>query len=123
MQGRYGMDEFSRFLTYTGLALMLLSLFQKLNFLSIPAFIIILYSTFRVYSKNTDKRLKERKWYLNVKAKIVNFFDLIKRKWRDRKTHSYFKCPNCKKILRVPKGKGTIRVTCPDCKQEIIKKT
>ncbi len=29
-----------------------------------------------------------------------------------------FPCPNCEKKLRVPRGKGKIRVTCPQCKQQ-----
>ena len=43
--------------------------------------------------------------------------------WLDRKTHRYFRCPQCRATVRVPKGKGQIRITCPHCKHQFIKKT
>ena len=43
--------------------------------------------------------------------------------WRERKTHRYFKCPNCKTMVRVPKGKGKIVITCTRCHHEIVKRT
>ena len=30
-------------------------------------------------------------------------------------THNYFSCPNCRTVLRVPKGKGRIQITCAKC--------
>ena len=33
------------------------------------------------------------------------------------------KCDNCSAKLRVPRGKGTIKVTCPKCKSNKIVKT
>ena len=48
-----------------------------------------------------------------------------KRKQRreDEKTHAYYKCPECKKELRVPRGKGKIRITCPHCGHQFVKRT
>ena len=33
------------------------------------------------------------------------------------------KCPGCGARLRVPRGKGKIMITCPNCKKEFVKKT
>ena len=41
----------------------------------------------------------------------------------DEKTHAYFRCPECRKELRVPKGKGKIRITCPHCGHQFVKRT
>lgn len=41
----------------------------------------------------------------------------------DMKTHSYFKCPKCNAELRVPKGKGKIRITCPKCGEQFVEKS
>ena len=38
-------------------------------------------------------------------------------------THRIYKCPNCKKPLRVPRGKGKILITCQHCGQKFEKKT
>ena len=123
MQGRYGADELSRFMTIAGAVLIVLSLFRKLSFLWFPAMALMIWSLFRTYSKNIDKRMAERNWYLGLKGKAAGYFSLLKKRWRDRKTHVYFKCPGCGKILRVPRGKGTLKVRCPQCGREIIKKT
>jgi glutaredoxin 3 len=32
-------------------------------------------------------------------------------------------CESCKKRMRVPKGKGKIKVTCPSCGHKFIKDT
>jgi ribosomal protein L37AE/L43A len=38
------------------------------------------------------------------------------------KDHRYFACPKCKQAVRVPKGAGKIRVTCPKCGEKFQKK-
>lgn len=47
--------------------------------------------------------------------KLKAWFRLRKDMWRDRKTHKYFKCRNCKAVIRVPKRKGGGVVACPKC--------
>ena len=32
-------------------------------------------------------------------------------------------CPKCKQQVRVPRGKGKIAITCPQCREKFIKKT
>ena len=123
MVGRYGTDELSRCLTWVAVGLMLLSCISALRFLYIPSWIIIIWAYFRVFSKNIYKRSKERDTYLRITGKIRNKFSLLKRMWHDRKTHKYFKCPSCKTMIRVPKGKGKIAITCTKCRNEIIKTT
>ncbi len=121
MYGRYGYDEFSRFLSIVSFILILASLLFAP--LLIPAWGLMLWSTFRGFSKKLDKRRRERDTYLRVMGKLKAPFRLMKNKHRDRKTHRYFKCKACKAVLRVPKGKGEIVITCPKCQNKIAKKT
>lgn len=123
MQGRYGYDELSRFLSIGGIVLLLLSRFPRLSMLYLPALAAIIWSSIRMYSKNIAKRQKERAWYLKQRSKITGAFSLTKRRWQDRKTHKYFKCQRCGASMRVPKGKGKIKITCPKCGQETFKKS
>lgn len=37
--------------------------------------------------------------------------------------YKHFKCPRCKKPLKVPKGKGYIRIICPACGNKFTKHT
>ena len=42
-------------------------------------------------------------------------FNRFNERWDNRKVKKYFKCAQCGQPLSVPKGKGTLRVTCPKC--------
>ena len=47
----------------------------------------------------------------------------MKKRWAQRSTYRFYKCPQCKQTVRVPKGRGKICITCPKCKTEFIKKS
>lgn len=111
MDGRYGYDELSNFLSIAVLVCVFISLFIPLLY---PiALIMLVWSMFRSFSRNLEKRQKERKTYLKYTGKVKQSFKRWKNMWRDRKTHRYYKCPSCKNWLRVLKGKGHIEITCP----------
>ncbi len=74
--------------------------------LTISLFILIFY---RMLSRNVIKRRRENE-------RFCGFFRLRKNKFRDRKTHVYRKCPNCRAVLRLPRAKGKHNVVCPRCK-------
>ena len=121
MYGRYGYDELCRFLTICSCVLIIFSIIMPLFYLF--GIGTMIWSIFRMYSKNTVKRKHELGIYLKYKKQIIGEFKLIKNKIKDRKTHKYFKCPSCRSILSVPKGRGEIIVTCPLCKCKSEKKT
>jgi len=121
MQGRYGNDELSRFLSVCGMILLVLSLIPVLRILYFLALILLFWVCFRSFSRNVYKRQAERSFYLLKKRAFLSWFGTLKKRWADRKTHKYYKCPHCKKLLRVPKGK--IRITCPQCQTSFSKKT
>ncbi|MBQ4617771.1 MAG: hypothetical protein IJB27_05290 [Clostridia bacterium] len=130
MVGRYGQDEFSRFLSILSLILLGISLilqFFRIPYLHLiaylPALGLILWSLARMMSRNILARQVERDRYVRFTGKIKTWFRLHRRKWRERKTHCYFKCPSCRAVIRVPKGKGEIDVGCPRCKARTKKKT
>ncbi len=127
MQGRYGNDELGRFLWFFALICFLVSCFSRLvgwlGFFYIPGLAALIFNIFRSFSKNYTARSKERDFYVNIKSKIVGFFKLQKRRWTERKTHRFYKCPRCGQTIRVPKGRGRIQITCPKCNQSFIKTT
>ncbi len=123
MQGRYGVDEFSRMLSTLGLIVLLLSLIRPLRFLSFVALFLIGYNLFRMMSRNIPARVKERQAYLQFAGRIRPFFTVIRLSIKDRKTHRYFLCKDCRKVLRVPKGRGRIEIRCPECGKKIIRNT
>ena len=133
MIGRYGADELNKFLIICGWALLLMgfvlsgidstvtvSLGSALVTIS---WAVLIFSIFRTLSKNTSRRAAENYKYFTYKNKVLRWWKGIKARWQDRKTHRYFRCPQCKATVRVPRGKGTIRITCPKCKNQFVKKT
>lgn len=91
------------------------------------------WSFFRMLSPNVGKRRAENEAFLNLlkpakqdpeKAeKRRQAEEERKRAAEDRKTHAYFKCPECHTNCRVPRGKGKIRIKCPKCGHQFIKRT
>lgn len=123
MSGRYGVDELSRAMYIAVLIGLLLSCIPGMQILSLPTFLLLIYSTVRTYSRNIEKRREERTAYLRFTGKIKGWFTLRKKMWQERKTHKYIRCMHCKTMLRVPRGKGKIKITCSKCHNEIVKKT
>lgn len=128
MSGRYGADQFNRFLSFVVIGLCVLMMFFRTNatvgsILSLVTWAVLIYSLVRMFSRNFNKRSEENRKYLEIKYKVTAKFSLIKRQIKDRKTYKYFSCPQCGKTVRVPKGKGKVRITCPNCADSFIKQT
>ncbi len=115
MAGRYGTDKLNMVILCVGLVISLITVFVDnapvnliLTFLSYGC---LFFSLFRCFSRNTYKRYQENRSFLLL-------IDQIK----DR-DHRYFDCPRCRQLVRVPRGKGKISITCPKCKEKFVKKT
>ena len=123
MSGRYGPDHLSFALIILTVILNLVATFIRFLPIYIVSYIILVYALFRILSRNIKKRRAENDKYLRyywpVKTKIKNRFNRVK----TSKVFKYFKCPSCKSLLRVPRGKGKIEVTCPKCGERFNKKT
>lgn len=120
MMGRNGLDQLSKVIAWASLICMLVSCFISVEWLRSllygVALAALIYSYFRMFSKNLAKRQAEN-------AKFVNRWSFTKSKFQQRKTHRFYRCPSCKTQLRVPKGMGKINITCRSCGQRFIKKT
>ena len=120
--GRNGIDKLSTFLSWVGLALLIISGIVR-RFASngvgyiiwVLALVCIVLSFVRIFSRNVSKRAAENERYLKAKASFLNFFRGKKARFDQRRDYKFFKCPECKSMLRVPRGKGRIYVTCRKC--------
>lgn len=119
MNGRYGIDSYTVFLETAGALLIVIGSWLPGNFklISLLGFIPMAYGTFRIYSRNIFMRKREFYKYKNFKESVAGNVKFWNKKATD-KQYQYFKCPHCKKKLRVPRGKGNITVTCPRCRSE-----
>ena len=129
MYGRYKNDQLNfALLICSGIFLLINRLLRIWHSVFIIAFVCYLLALvflglylFRFLSKNIYKRSYENRVFLKYWGPAKEFFKLQNRKFRDRKTHRYVKCPYCKAQLRVPKRKGRHKVRCPKCKEEFEK--
>lgn len=123
MMGRYGVDYFSRFTLTASLIFLILSTLTKFSLFQLLFWGFLLYTYYRIFSRNIAKRREENNWYLNKTYKTRNFILRQKNSLAQRKTHHIYKCPNCKQKIRVPRGKGKIEITCPKCRISFIKRS
>ncbi len=123
MQGRHGVDGLSNFLIGVGFILVIASVIPGLDVLSWPALACMALSLVRCCSKNETARCKEEAAYQRIAAKPKAVFSLASKRFKNRNTTAYFKCKGCGKVLSVPKGKGKIRVTCPNCQAQSERKS
>ena len=121
MVGRYGFDDLSRGLIIGSMFLFVLSMFG-LDILSPIALIMLAAAMLRTFSRNIDRRMAENVSYLEFSKKPRAWWDNLNDRWINRKTKAYIKCPHCKKTFSVPKGKGSVRVTCPYCHEQSVHK-
>lgn len=118
MQGRYGPDELYRLMLIICLIIIIINMFVNSSILRIIELMIFILALYRFLSKKKSKRSRENKKYLDIKDKIKNFFTYQKKKYNDRNTHIYKKCPKCKQKIRLPLKKGKHTVKCPSCKEK-----
>ena len=116
MAGRYGTDRLYHFLLAICSILIIINIFANSFILSILESALIVYTFYRVMSRNIYKRQQENEKFIKIIDKPKKFINLQKCKVRDRETHVYRKCPSCKNNLRLPKQKGKHTVVCPCCK-------
>ena len=118
MYGRYGTDTLGNVMLVSYIVITILYTFigffvdsvwfDVAVWLVSTALAIIVF--YRMFSRNVVKRRKENE-------RFCGFFRLRKNRFKDRKTHVYRKCPECKAVLRLPKAKGKHTVVCPRCKK------
>ncbi len=110
---------------------------------SAVASVCLILAVLRLFSRNPQKRYQENLRYLTVVTGVRTFFRNLFRKqpktakpfadagqkarphraqkarknpsWNEIKNYKYLICPQCAQRLRVPRGKGRLRVTCTRC--------
>lgn len=120
MQGRNGIDEMGMVLIWTSLIILIIGTLLDGFLLSVIAFALLVYSYFRVFSRNLGARQAENQRYLAQRERLRFKLQSLKVRLGLHKTHKYLKCKKCGKKMRVPRGKGKIEVTCPHCGEKFI---
>lgn len=126
MAGRNGNDALNRFLLAVDLVLLLLATFlpSGARRFFYPLFLIVLVLTYyRMFSRNLYKRQAENAKYWELRSRFLGGFRLLKERWVQRKDYCFFCCPSCRTNLRVPRGRGKIKIVCRKCGTSFVRKT
>lgn len=127
MQGRYGMDSFARFTTITALVCIIAAVFFRRSvvgsILDFAGFAVIIYTYYRMFSKDIARRSAENRKYLEMTQDIRRRFQKEKNLMNQRKTHHIYTCPGCGQKIRIPRGKGKIEIDCPKCHEKFVKRS
>lgn len=129
MAGRYGGDDYGRFLSVVAIVLVVISvIFSNLvSIISSITFILglllIFYCYYRMFSRDVVSRSEENQKYLNNRYQISVARQQRKERNAQKADFKFFKCPKCGVLNRIPKGKGKIEVTCPKCGEKFIRKS
>ena len=122
MAGRYGADQLGMTMLWTALVLSIVGSLSGLGLLTLMADALLLLMFWRMLSKDRLKRQHENQTYLQktygVRKAVTEWINRVK----NGKKYRYFTCPQCKKRLRVPRGVGSITITCKGCGNKFDKK-
>ena len=121
MQGRYGIDQLNSFLMIVCVICFIVNMFIGSIVLTFIAYGTWLFVIFRMFSKNIYARNRENDKYLNFFSPLSRWLKLKLMSKQDP-SNKYFSCPKCKQMVRVPKGHGTVVVTCPNCQSKFEKR-
>ena len=115
-RGRQGPDDLANFIVYVCLILVIINLFVNATWLSLVACVLLAYAIFRMCSKNLPARMKENAAFLKALGPLRPWYQHPKEAFAEAKQYKHVKCKECGQRLRVPRGKGKIRVTCTKCR-------
>lgn len=122
MAGRYGADQLGMTMFWTALILSIVGSFSRVGLLTLMADALLLLMFWRMLSKDRLKRQHENQTYLQktygARKAVTEWVNRMK----NGKKYRYFTCPQCKKRLRVPRGVGSITITCKGCGNKFDKK-
>lgn len=144
MSDRYGNDQLNQFLSTVTLVLIIVNLFVKNQILWYIAIVLLVWTYFRMLSRNVGKRSAENDRFLDITSRFRRnggsgggygrqsrqrsyssrpTAEERRARREQQKYYRFFSCPHCSQKVRVPKGKGRIEITCPKCRTTFIKKT
>lgn len=127
LQGRYGADQLNTCLLVlyivVSIAQMMASrdssLWMGLLIVDVFIFAILIY---RMFSRDYASRSQENRQFLALMAPFKRFYKLQKMRLQDCQ-NCYYRCPKCKQLVRVPKGRGKVEITCPKCQYHFEKRS
>lgn len=122
MIGRHGSDQLSFTLLIAGIVLSLLSSITGILIFYYLGLAGYIWSIFRMFSRNNAKRSAENYKYMELRRNITSGTSQFFMRVKNMKKYRYFRCPECKSRLRLPRKVGEVTVTCGKCRHQFRQK-
>ena len=123
MVGRHGADNLGMFTLISGLASSLLGSFTRVGLLSLIGLVLYIITLFRMFSRNHEKRMAENRKYIELTSGWKTKGRQFCKRMKNRRDYRYFRCPNCKVLLRLKRGSGEKDITCVRCGYQFKQKS
>lgn len=118
LRGRQGPDDLAVFSVNLAIVIVLVNVFARTGWLGWVALVLVAYSMFRIQSKNLGARARENGAFLKALGPARPWIQNPRAAWSELRAYRHVRCTSCKQRVRVPRGKGRLRVTCPRCKSK-----
>ena len=126
MIGRNGNDQLNLFLLVSSVVLLVAGSFAGgiiRSIFRLAALALLAFTYYRMLSKDVYKRREENGKYLQIRYRVFAKLKALKERWVQRKDYKFFQCPSCRAVLRVPRGRGKIKIVCRKCGNTFIGKS
>lgn len=140
MMGRYGYDQLSQMLIILSMVLMVLAALGGGRWVYLVAIVVLAIGYGRMLSRNSKKRQQENLKYLAFLGKFSKKYRQAQRKGtkdqpiryadfeayqqqEEGTQYNYYRCRKCGQTVRVPQGKGIVKITCPECGNTFVDRT
>lgn len=118
MRGRNGADELGVASLELAVILAIINIFAGNGVIYVITLALLAYAIFRMVSTNVNQRRRESMAFAEKLGPVRPWISNPAAAYRNARTYKHATCPNCHQRVRVPRGKGHIRITCPRCKQK-----
>ena len=117
-----GPDNLGMAILIASLVLTLLTRILGLGILALLSMCLYAWAIFRMLSHNKTKRMEENRRFTQGWMKLKTELRQAVVRMKNIRKYKYYKCPNCKARLRMPRGIGEKTVTCSQCKHSFKQK-
>lgn len=118
MRGRNGADELAVSIVVLAVILGVIDMFARWVPLTVVVALLFSYAIFRIISTNVKARRGENEAFADVIGPVRPWLRNPRAAFVENRQYKHASCPNCHQRVRIPRGKGHVRVTCPQCRQK-----
>lgn len=116
LRGRQGPDDLAVFSVNLAIVIVLVNVFARTGWLGWVGLALVAYAMFRIQSRNLGARARENEAFLRALGPVRPWVQNPRAAWAELHAYKHVRCTSCRQRVRVPRGKGRLRVTCPRCK-------